>query len=151
MPQVTGCQIWAVGGQSHLGDLMFHQNTAPAMLSQWSCQSPVASSCGLLNHPNSLFTGMFKLNSKRDADLLLYLVSHFECDGHTVHRLTQGRVPPPVTSAVKSSLFVHVLSSPLALAARLHPCHAICSHYINNGWAFPGQTSHIYMAEWFVM
>ena len=24
-PEVTGCQMWAVGGLSHLGDLMFHQ------------------------------------------------------------------------------------------------------------------------------
>ena len=42
-----------------------------------------------LNHPNSFQGGMFKLNAKFDADLLLYLLSHFECDGHTVHMLTQ--------------------------------------------------------------
>ena len=47
---------------------------------------------------------------------------------------------PPLTSPVKSSLFLHVHSSPLPLTARLHQCHANCSHYINNGWTFPGQT-----------
>ena len=46
----------------------------------------------------------------------------FECDGHTVHMLTQRRPLPPLTSTVKSSLFVHVRSSPLSLAVRLHRC-----------------------------
>ena len=32
---------------------------------------------------------MIKLNTKSDADLLFYLLSHFECNGHTVHMLTQ--------------------------------------------------------------
>ena len=39
----------------------------------------------LLNHLNSFCGGMFKLHAKFDADLLLYLLNHFECDGHTVH------------------------------------------------------------------
>ena len=43
----------------------------------------------LLNHPNSFRGGMFKLNAKLDADSLLNLLSPFECDGHTVHMLTQ--------------------------------------------------------------
>ena len=64
---------------------------------------------------------MFKLYTKLDADFLLYLLSHFECDGYTGHVLTQWRLlPPPQTSTVKSSLFTHVHSSPLSLAARLH-------------------------------
>ena len=33
-------------------------------LSCWSCQSPVAQSCGLLNHLNSFCRGMFMLNTK---------------------------------------------------------------------------------------
>ena len=57
-------------------------------LSQWSCQSPVAHSCVLLNHTNNFSKGMLKLNAKFDADSLLYLLSHFECDGHTVDVLT---------------------------------------------------------------
>ena len=49
-----------------------------------------------LNHPNNFCRGMFKLNAKFDADLWLYLLNHFECDSHTVHMLTQGRLPPPL-------------------------------------------------------
>ena len=108
-----------------------------------SCQQPVACSCGLLNHPNSFRRGMFKPNTKSDADSLLYSLSHFECNGHTVHMLTQWHLPPPMISTVKSSLFTHVHSSPLSLAARLHQCHANHSRYVNNGWIFSGQTSHI--------
>ena len=79
-------------------------------------QLPISGS--LLNHPNSFHRGKFKLNTKFDADLLLCSLSHLECDGHTVHMLTQGHLPPPLTSTVKSSLFTHVHSSPLSLAAR---------------------------------
>ena len=61
------------------------------------------------------------LNAKCDADLLLYLFSHFECDGHAVHIRTQGRLLPPLTSTVKLSLFTHVHSSPLMdWNARIH-------------------------------
>ena len=145
-PEVWECQIWTVGGLSHLGDLMFHQKTArrsdtwAGTLSWWSCQSPVAHSCGLLNHWNSFHRGMFKLNAQFDADSLLFLLSHFECDDHTVHMLTQQHLSPPLTSTVMSSLFTHVHSSPLSLAARLHQCHTNCSCDINSGWTFSGQT-----------
>ena len=54
--------------------------------------------------------------------------------------LTQWHVPPPLTSTVKLSLFTHVHSSPLSLAARLHQCHANHSCYINDGWVFSRQT-----------
>ena len=30
-PEVTRCQIWAVAGLSHLGELMFHRNTLQEM------------------------------------------------------------------------------------------------------------------------
>ena len=88
---------------------------------------------------------MFKLNTKFDADSLLYLLSQFECDSYTVHMLTQWCLLLPLTSTVKSSLFTHAHSSPLSLAARLHRCHSNCSHHINNGWTFPGQTTHTHM------
>ena len=84
---------------------------------------------------------MFKLNAKFDEYSLLYSVSHFECDGYTVHRLTQQRLPPPLTSTVKSSLFTHEHSSPLSFSVRLHQCCAHQSCYINYGWAFSGQNS----------
>ena len=48
----------------------------------------------LLSHVNTFHGGMVKLNAKFDADLLLYLLSHFECDGHTVHMLTQRHLLP---------------------------------------------------------
>ena len=95
---------------------------------------------------------MFKFNAKFDADSLFYLLSHFECDGYTVHLLTPWNLPPPLTSIVKPSLFTHVHSSPLSLAARLHRCGANHSHYINNGWTFSEQTIYMtYMTvEFFV-
>ena len=40
--------------------------------------SPVAHSWGLLNHPNSFCRGMYKLNTKLDANSLLYSLSHFD-------------------------------------------------------------------------
>ena len=44
------------------------------MLLWWSCQSPGAHCCSLLNHLNSFHGGMFKCNAKSDADLLFYSV-----------------------------------------------------------------------------
>ena len=87
--------------------------------------------------------GMFKLNAKFDTDPLLYLLSHFEYDCHTVRMLAQRCLPPPLTSTVKSPLFMHIHSSSLSLAARLHRYHKNISHYINNGWTF-FQTDLIY-------
>ena len=113
------------------------------MLSRWSCQSSVALSCGLLNHQNGFHRAMFKLNAKLDADLLLYPVSHFEFHSHTVHILTQQCLLPPLTSIVKSSLFMHVHSSLLSLAARLHWCRANNSPYINNGWTVSRQNLYV--------
>ena len=93
-----------------------------------------------LNHPNSFCRRMFKLETKFDADSLLYWLSHFECNGHTVHMLTQWCLPPPLPSTVKPSLFTHVHSSPLLLVARLHWCHTNHSRYINNDCSFSRQT-----------
>ena len=112
----------------------------------WSCQSPLAHSCSFLNHPNSFHRGIFKLNTIFDADWLLYSLSHFECDGHTLHMLTQWRSLPSLTSIVKSSLFTHAHSSPLSLAARFH-WHHTHWYYINNGWTSFGQTSYILWEE----
>ena len=119
-------------------------NAGVGALSWWSCQSPVAHGCGLLNHLNTFCRGMFKINIKFDADSLLYLLSHFECDGPTVHMFSQGHLPPPLTITVKSSLFTHTQSSTFSLATRLHQCHTNCSHYVNYGWTFSGQTSYCY-------
>ena len=75
-------------------------------MSWWSCQWPVAHSWGLRNHPNNFHRGMFKLNTKFGANWLFCLLSHFECDDHTVHMLTQQHLLPPLTSRLKLSLFI---------------------------------------------
>ena len=86
---------------------------------------------------------MLKLNTKFNANLLLYSHSHFECDGHTLHMLTQWHLLFPLTSTVQSSLFTHVHSSALSSAARLQACCVNCSHYINDGCIFSGPTSYV--------
>ena len=82
-PEVVGHQTGVVGRLCDLGDLMFCQKPLYEIwcvsgrivaLLWWSCQSPVAHGCGLLNHPYSFRGGMYKLNVKFDADSLLYLV-----------------------------------------------------------------------------
>ena len=144
-PEGTGHQIWAVGGWvtwviwCFTKKLCMRCEAWAGALLWWSCQSPVAHSCSLLSHPNSFHGETFKLNAKFDADSLLYSLSHFECDGHTVHMLTQQPLLLPLTSTVKSSLLTHAHSSPLSLAARLHRCHTDCFHYINNIWTFSRQ------------
>ena len=144
---MAGHQIWDVGGLSHLGDFMFrklYRRCAAwvVALLWWSCQSPVAHSSSLLNHLSSFQGGMFKLNAKFDADLLLYSFGHCECDSHTVHMLTQQCLLPTLTSTMKLSSFTHAHSSPLSLVDRLHWCCANRSHYVNSGRTFSGQTSH---------
>ena len=62
---------------------------------------------------------MQNVNAKFDAHSLFYSLSHFECNVHIVYMLTQGHLPPPLTSTVKSSLFTHVRSSPLSVSSKL--------------------------------
>ena len=102
----------------------------------------------LLNRPNSFHYGMLKCNTKFDADSLSYLLSHFECHSHTVHMLIQWCLVHSLTTTAKLSLFMHVHSSPLSLAARLHRCHANHSYYINSGWTFSAQTSYIHICTY---
>ena len=66
------------------------------MLMRWSCQSPVAHSCGLLNHPNSFHRGMFKFNAKFDADsvILNVMTTQYTCSlngAYHPHWLVQWR------------------------------------------------------------
>ena len=117
------------------------------MLLWWSCQSPVVHSCVLLNHPSSFYGGTLRLHTKFNADSLLYLLSHFEFDSHTVHMLTQVASTTLLTSTVKSSLLMYVHSIPLSLAARVHGCCTNHSHCVNNGWTFSRQTWYIYFSS----
>ena len=105
----------------------------------WSCQLPIAIT---VDFWIIWIVSVEKCSSLMQIDTgsLLYSLSHFKCNSHTGHTLTQWHLPPPLTSTMTSSLFTHVHSSPLPLAARLHQCHTNCSHYINNGWTFSGQT-----------
>ena len=103
-PEVTGHQIWAIRGLSHLGNLMFGQKN----LHKTWCMSYVDGLCWCdeaANHQLPIaasywiiqigfWRGMLKHNAKFDADSLLYSLSHFECDSHTVHMLTQQHLPP---------------------------------------------------------
>ena len=87
-------------------NLCIRCDSRASTLSWWCCQSPVARSCGLLNHLNNFYGRMFKLNTKFGADSLLYSLSHFECDGYTVNILTQGHPPPP-TDKYSGVVIVH--------------------------------------------
>ena len=99
-PEVTGHQIWAVEGWvpwviwCFTKNLCTRRDAWARALSWWSCQSLVAHSFGLLNHPNSFPGGMFKLNAKFDADSLLSLLSHFECDRHDTHAHSMQSISP---------------------------------------------------------
>ena len=139
-------QIWAVGIWvtwviwCFTKKLCTRCDAWAGMLSWWSCQSPVAHSCSLLNHPNSFSGGMFKLNAKSDAYLLLSLLGLFECNSHTVHMLNG-------------------VYCPYWLVQWSHHCSCMCipvhspwlpdymyvvqtNSYINNGWSFSGQASY---------
>ena len=109
-----------------------------------NCQSPVAHSCSLLNHPNSFHGGLLKLNTTFDADSLFYMFSHFECYGHTVHMLTQWPLMPPLIRTVKSSFFTLAHSNPPSLPASLHQCQANHFHYISMVGHFPDSPEYIY-------
>ena len=120
----TGHQVWVVVRLNpwviccFTKKLCTRRGAWMGTLSWWSWQSPVDQSCGLLSHLNSFCGGIFTFNAKSDADSLLYLLRHFECNGHTVHMLIQQHLLPPLTTTVKSSLFTHEHSSPLSLAVR---------------------------------
>ena len=138
-----------VGGLSHLGELMFHQKT----LHKTWCMSrhivmmklPIAHSCSFLNHLNSFLGGIFKLNTKFDADLLLYSVilnataTQYTCSLNGIycpHWLV-------LWSRHCSHMCIPVPS--LWLAARLHQWSANHSLYINNGWTFSRQTLYVFL------
>ena len=131
-----------------MGNLMFPKKTAwDIMHEQAHCQNeaashrlPIAAAFWIIWMDS--MEEYSSLMQKSDADSLFYLLSHFECEGHTAHVLTHRHLPPPLTSAVKLSLFTHALSSLLSLAARVHPCHANHSLYINHCQTFSWQTSY---------
>jgi hypothetical protein len=64
-PEVTGCQIWAVGGLTDLGDVKLYPK----------------------NMHESCRTGRCIVVMK-----LICSLGHCECDGHTVHKIGQPRL-----------------------------------------------------------
>ena len=109
-----------------------------------SCQSPAAQSCGLLNHPRSFHGGIFKLNAKFGADSLLCWLSYFECDGHTVHVLTQWCLLPPwLVHWGRRHSHMHILVHSPWLPGYMDVAQTWANHSccINNGWTFSKQTS----------
>jgi hypothetical protein len=64
-PEVAGSQIWAEGGLTDLGDVMLSQKT------------PLHDSCRM---------------GRRNVVMKLICSLGRECDGHTVHKLSQRRV-----------------------------------------------------------
>jgi len=65
-PEVAGSQIWSVGGLKELGDAMF----CPPQKLHESC----------------------RIGRRIDEDTLICSLGHCECDGHTVHKLSQRRL-----------------------------------------------------------
>ena len=63
---------------------------------------------------------------------------------HSTHAHSTASTTP-LTSTVKSSLFMHELCSPLSLVASLNQYCANQSRYINNGWTFSKQTSYFWV------
>ena len=115
------------------------------MMHEWvPCHSEAA------NHqlPIALAFWIIRIVSMEECSSFSQNFMQFRCSTHSAilnaaaTQYTQQSLQPPLTSTVKSSLFTHVHSSPLSLAARLHWCHSNCSHYINNGWTFSRQTSY---------
>ena len=66
-----------------------------------------------------------------------------ECDGHTVHELSQRRLTA-VRLAPRESNFTDAREGLLWLAAKLHQVHATGSRDIQNGWIFSEQPSYTY-------
>ena len=61
---------------------------------------------------------------------------------HSAH--THSAVSTPPTNEYSEVIIVHACTfQSTSLSARLHGCHTDRSHYFNNGWNFPGQTSYL--------
>ena len=114
-------------GLSHLGDLTFCQKTSAwEVMHEWAhCRDEAA------NHqwPIAVAFWIIRIVSTEECSSLTQNLMQICCSTCSVvlnATATQdtcslnGVYYPPLTSTVKSSLFMHVHSSPLCLAARLH-------------------------------
>ena len=110
------------------------------MLSWWSCQSPVAIAAAFwiiqivsMEECSRLTQNSMQICCSTHSVILNAMATQYTCS-------LNGIYCPPLTSTVKSSLFVHVHSSPLSLAAGSQGCCANRSYCINNGCTFSGKT-----------
>ena len=147
----SGCQILGIGGQNHLGDLMFLQKPAWDMMHGRACCHDEATNYQLL--PMAVAFWIIRMVSTEEVQaehkmwcrfVPLLAQSFWMWWPHSTHAHQQC-LPPPLTTTVKSSLFTHVHSSSLSFSAKLRRCGTNCSHYINNGWTFSKQTLCIYV------
>jgi hypothetical protein len=65
-----------------------------------------------------------------------------ECDGHTVHKLSQTASHCRLTSPTVQRLYTDAQQGLLWLAATSHQSHATGSRVIRNGWILSGQPSY---------
>ena len=98
----------------------------------WSCQSPVAHSCGLLNHLNSFHRGMFKLKAT---------LVQIHCSNHSV---ILNAWATQYTCSLNGVCCPHWLVQWGCHYSLMHvPVHSpwlpgyISVSYINNGWLLP--------------
>ena len=115
-------------------------NAQVSSLSWWSCQSLVAHSCGLPNHPNSFCEGMFQLNAKFDADMLLYSLRHLSV------------MPTQYACSLSGIYCPHLVRWGCHCSHMCIPVHSpwlpgyidvqTVLVIINDGWTFSRQTSY---------
>ena len=114
-----------------------------SMVSWGCCQSPVAHSCGLLNHLNSFCEVLFKLHAKFDVDPLLYSLSYFNVMA-TQYTCTLNGVYSPHRLVQWSHQYSPCTFQSTLLACQVRSTLYILFCYINSGWPFSRQTSYIY-------
>ena len=126
---------------------MFHQNFCKrcdaweGSLLWWSCLSPIAVDFWIIpivsaEECPSLTQNLMQIHCSTHSVILNANVTQYTCSLNGIYH------PHWLVQWSKWSLFMHVHSSPLSLAARLHQCCENCSCYINSGWTSSGQTSY---------
>ena len=126
-------------GLSHLNDLMFCQKTSVRdviheqliVIKKLPIMLPTAATFWIIHIVSAEECSSLMQNFMQICCSVLSVILNVMSTQYT-----QQYPLTPVTSRVKSSLFTHVHSSSLSLAARLHQCHTNHSRYINNGWTF---------------
>ena len=98
-PEVSTCQIWAVGGLSHLGDLMFHQKTAQDVMHEWVCccdeaashQLPIAAAFWIIQivsaeECSSLTQNLTQIHWSTHSLMLNVMATQYTCSLNSIYR-----------------------------------------------------------------